>query len=130
VLRPAAKQNDRVVAIDTHLVQPPGPSSPVPTPHPFSGIIDGGLHDHVLIDGLPAATVGSTASNKPSHVPSGGTFVTAPTNRAEIVAGSTTVFINGKAAGRAGDTARTCNDPVPMPIGRVVVTSSTVMIGG
>jgi len=39
------------------------------------------------------------------------------------------VLINGKAAARAGDTAQTCNDPVPMPVGTVVATS-TVLIGG
>jgi len=52
-----------------------------------------------------------------------------PTNQGEVISGSTTVLINGKAAARAGDTAQTCNDPVPMPVGTVVATS-TVLIGG
>ena len=30
--QPAAKQGDKVVAIDIHLIQPPGPASPVPVP--------------------------------------------------------------------------------------------------
>jgi uncharacterized Zn-binding protein involved in type VI secretion len=46
-----------------------------------------------------------------------------------VISGSTTVLINGKAAARHGDTAQTCNDPVPMPVGTVVATS-TVLIGG
>jgi uncharacterized Zn-binding protein involved in type VI secretion len=126
---PAAKQNDRIVAIDTHLVQPPGPVSPVPTPCPFSGPIAGGLSSDVFINGLPAATVGSTATNTPPHVPVGGTFVNPPTNRGQVSSGSKTVLINGKAAARAGDQALTCNDPTPMPVGSVVA-QSTVLIGG
>jgi uncharacterized Zn-binding protein involved in type VI secretion len=45
--------------------------------------------------------------------------------------GSTTVFIDGKAAARAGDPAITCNDPPQPPpgTGRVQVASSTVSIG-
>jgi uncharacterized Zn-binding protein involved in type VI secretion len=42
--------------------------------------------------------------------------------------GSATVMINGKPAARAGDTAMTCNDPSPLPVGTVVATG-TVMIG-
>lgn len=126
---PAAKQNDRIVAIDTHLVQPPGPAPPVPTPCPFDGPITGNLSSNVLVQGLPAATVGSTANNQPSHVPIGGAFVNPPTNLGTVNSGSTTVLINGLAAARAGDTAKTCNDPVPLPVG-VVMAVSTVLIGG
>jgi len=128
---PAAKQNDRIVAIDTHLVQPPPPAPvpPVPTPCPFSGPITAGVSSNVFINGLPAATVGSSATNTPPHVPIGGTFVIPPTNQGQVISGSATVLINGKAAARAGDQAQTCNDPVPMPVGTVVATS-TVLIGG
>lgn len=127
--QPAAKQNDRIVAIDTHLVQPPPPASPVPTPCPFSGPISGGVSANVFIQGLPAAMVGSTAVNTPPHVPVGGMFVNPPTNQGQVISGSSTVLINGQAAARNGDTAQTCNDPVPMPVGTVVATS-TVLIGG
>lgn len=125
---PAAKQGDRVTAVDMHLIQPPsGP--PVLVPHPFSGIIDGALSTDVKINGLPAATVGSTATNTPPHIPQGGTFVIPPTNQGQISIGSTTVRINKKPAARAGDTALTCNDPVPLPVG-TVVAAGTVRIGG
>ncbi len=127
--QPAAKQGDRITAIDTHLIQPPGPSSPVPTPNPFNGIIDGSLSSDVMIQGRPAATANSTATNIPPHIPVGGTFVNPPKNRGTIIQGSTTVTINGKAAARSGDTARTCNDPVDAPVGTVVAVG-TVMIGG
>jgi uncharacterized Zn-binding protein involved in type VI secretion len=127
--QPAAKQGDRVTATDIHLIQPPGPTSPVPTPHPFSGIIDGSLSADVKIEGRAAVTVNSTATNTPPHIPQGGTFVVPPTNRATIIKGSATVKINGKPAARSGDTALTCNDPVDMPVG-TVVAQGTVNIGG
>jgi uncharacterized Zn-binding protein involved in type VI secretion len=55
--------------------------------------------------------------------------VVPPTNRATITTGSLTVTINGRAAARAGDIARTCNDPVELPVGQVVA-SGQVVIGG
>ena len=127
--QPAARQGDRVTAIDTHLIQPPGPTSPVPVPHPFSGIIDGGTSKDVTIGGAPAAMQDSTATNTPPHLPIGGSFVTPPSNKATIMQGSMSVTINGRPAARAGDTARTCNDPVDLPVG-VVVAAGVVTIGG
>jgi uncharacterized Zn-binding protein involved in type VI secretion len=125
---PAAKRGDRVTANDMHMIQPPGTAPPVLLPHPFAGILDGGLSADVNVMGLPAATVGSTATNQPPHVPSGGSFVNPPANKGEIILGSATVLINGKAAARAGDTATTCNDPNDLPAG-TVVASGTVLIG-
>jgi uncharacterized Zn-binding protein involved in type VI secretion len=127
--QPAAKQGDRVTATDIHLIQAPGPTAPVPVPHPFSGVIDGSLSVDVSIEGKAAATLNSTATNTPAHLPQGGSFVNPPTNRATIIRGSATVFINNKPAARAGDAALTCNDPVPLPAG-TVVAASTVQIGG
>jgi uncharacterized Zn-binding protein involved in type VI secretion len=127
--QPAAKQGDRVTAIDTHLIQPPGPSSPVPVPHSFNGIIDGALSSDVNIEGKLAATVDSTATNTPQHIPQGGSFVNPPKNRAQIIKGSATVFINKKPAARSGDKALTCNDPADLPAG-TVVASGKVLIGG
>ena len=127
--QPAAKQGDRVTATDTHLIQPPGPSSPVPTPMPFMGIIDGALSGDVNIEKMPAATLGSTSTNTPPHIPVGGTFVKPPTNKGTIVSGSATVTINRKPAARNGDTSLTCNDPVDLPVGTVVAVG-TVNIGG
>jgi uncharacterized Zn-binding protein involved in type VI secretion len=108
----------------------PTPTGPVPTPlpHPFNGIISGGLSSDVLIQGLPAATVGSTATNTPPHIPQGGPFQIPPTNQGRIIISSATVLINGKQAARSGDTAMTCNDPTELPVGQVVAVS-TVLIG-
>lgn len=125
---PAARIGDRIVAIDMHLIQPPLPATPVMVPHPFSGIIDGGASRDVTIAGAAAATVDSTATNTPPHLPIGGTFVNPPNNRGTITVGSATVTVNGKAAARAGDQARTCDDTGS--IGGVVVATGKVFIGG
>lgn len=127
--QPAAKQGDRVVGTDTHIVIVPG-ASPMPLPHPFTGMINGGVSSDVRIMGKPAAVVGSTANNTPPHIPTAprASFQKPPANKATIQRGSTTVMINGKPAARAGDTALTCNDPSDLPAG-TVVAAGTVMIG-
>ncbi len=130
--QPAAKQGDRITGTDTHIVMVPSPSGTVPTPlpHPFNGIISGGLSPNVKIMGRQAATQGSTADtdNTPPHVPQGGAFQRPPVNKGQIITGSATVLINGKPAARSGDTALTCNDPADLPVG-TVVAMGTVMIG-
>jgi uncharacterized Zn-binding protein involved in type VI secretion len=129
--QPAAKQGDRVVAVDTHIVMVPGtPPAPTPLPHPFAGMLSGGLSTDVKISGHPAATVGSTADNVPPHLPTppGTTLQRPPQNKATVQQGSQTVKINGKPAARNGDKALTCNDPADLPAGTVVAVG-TVMIG-
>lgn len=127
---PGAKQGDKIMATDIHIIMIPSPGGPVPTPlpHPFTGIINANLSTNVKIMGLPAATVGSSAQNMPPHIPQGGPFQKPPLNRATIQMGSLTVRINGKSAARNGDTAMTCNDPVDLPVGKVIAVG-TVMIG-
>lgn len=129
---PAAKQGDRVVSIDKHIVLVPSPSGTVPVTQtlPFNGIINGALCENVKVEGRSAAVVGSTAANTPPHVPIGGTFAVPPSNQGQLVTGSATVFFGGRPAARASDKALTCNDPpVPQPTGSVVA-ESTVLIGG
>lgn len=131
--QPAAKQGDRIVATDTHIVLVPaaaGAPVPTPLPHPFSGILDASLSGNVRIMGQPAATVGSQADNTPPHIPTppGTSFQTPPSNKGTVQVGSATVRINGQSAARNGDTALTCNDPVDAPVGTVVATG-TVFIG-
>jgi uncharacterized Zn-binding protein involved in type VI secretion len=128
--QPAAKQGDRVVAVDTHLVVVPGAPKAVPLPHPFAGLIGGGLSTDVRVMGKPAAVVGSTADNTPPHLPTapGTGFERPPANKATIQLGSQTVMVNGKPLTRNGDKALTCNDPSDLPVGTVVAVG-TVMVG-
>jgi uncharacterized Zn-binding protein involved in type VI secretion len=127
IMPPAAKQGDHIVAIDIHMVIPPAATAAVPTPLPFDGPLDNGLSSNVTIEGQAAATLGSAATNTPAHF-APGTIVVPPSNRGTIVAGSTSVTINGKPAARMGDRTLTCID-APSPPG-MVVAISTVSIGG
>lgn len=128
--KPAAKQGDKIVATDIHIVMVPSPGGPIPTPlpHPFNGMLDGALSGDVNIMGMPAATVDSSATNIPAHIPAGGPFQSPPANKGSVMLGSNTVFINGKGAARMGDVATTCNDPADLPVG-TVIASGTVMVG-
>jgi uncharacterized Zn-binding protein involved in type VI secretion len=131
--KPAAKENDQVTSVDTHIMMVPSANGAIPTPlpHVFSGKINGGVIKSVKIGGKAAAVVGSTADNSPAHTPTppGSTFQKPPSNKATIKTGSATVKIGGKQAARAGDTAATCHDPADVPSGKVIA-AGTVMIGG
>ena len=132
---PAAKQGDQIQAVDIHIVMvpaPPGPPVPTPMPLPFEGMINDGVSSNVKIQGMPAAILGCKAQNTPPHlVPPPAQFQKQPTNKGTVIKGSATVFINKKPAVRLGDTALTCNDPVDLPMGLVVVAGEpTVFIGG
>ena len=127
--KPAAKHGDQIRATDMHLVRVPGGGG-ASLAHPFVGFIDGAFSSNVYIMGRPAATAGSTADNRPAHLPTppGTGFLKPPANRGTIMVGSPTVLINGKPAARDGDVAMTCNDPVDLPVGKVIA-SGTVLIG-
>lgn len=130
---PLAKEGDQVVAVDTHIVMVPTAGGPVPTPlpHPFSGQLDGALAATVKTGGKAVATVDSTATNQPAHVatPPGTSFQKPPANKGTVAIGSATVKIAGKAAARAGDTVKTCNDPADAPVGSIVA-AGMVLVGG
>ena len=128
---PAAKMGDLILATDIHIVLVPTPTGPVPTPtpSPFIGQITLNVSPNVLINGRPAATLGSIAQNMQPHIPIGGSFMKPPTNMGRIIFCSSNVFINGKPAARNGDIAMTCNDPVDMPVGTVLSLGTNVFIG-
>ncbi len=126
--KPAAKQGDRVVGVDTHIVLIPSPGGPVPTPlpSPFAGELVSDLSQDVLIEDKGAALVGSVARNSPPHVPAGGPFQKPPANQGNIQIGSQTVLVNDKGLARLGDTAMTCNDPADAPQGSVIASGSVL----
>jgi uncharacterized Zn-binding protein involved in type VI secretion len=133
--QPAARQGDRVAGVDVHIVLVPAPPSPTPNPmplpHPFSGTLVSSTVASVQIGGKPAATVGSVARNSPAHVPTmpGTAFQRPPANAGSVSVGSATVTIGGKAAARAGDPVKTCNDPVDADTSAIVGGEPTVLIG-
>ena len=128
--KPAAKKDDKVVGIDTHIVMVPAPSGQVPTPmpNPFSGKLTGKLSKDVLIQNKAAATKDSTADNSPKHVATGGTFQKNPSNKGTVKKGSAKVLINNKEAAHTGDPVETCNDPTDSQTSKVI-GSGTVLIG-
>jgi uncharacterized Zn-binding protein involved in type VI secretion len=123
---PLAKQGDRITALDTHDVVVGNVTRPEVLP--FSGHLTGNLSNDVLIEGRPAATVGSTATNLPGHTPTSGVIYPPASNQGTVSSGSTTVVINGRAAARAGDRAHTCNHPVDLPVG-TLLAAGTVYAG-
>lgn len=128
---PAARKDDPVSGVDTHIIMIPTPAGEVPTPipHPFKAKIASGVSTNVKIGGKFAAVSGSQTQNEPSHVPMGPRFMVNPTNKGTVLIGSTSVMINKKPAARQGDKVLTCNDPAPLPMGTIVAGEASVKIG-
>ena len=127
---PAAKQNDQVIGVDTHIILvPAGPTTvPTPIPHPFNGIINGGCEPTVMIMGMPAAVVGSTAQNTPPHIPQGGAFAKPPTNMGTIILGSPNVFIGCGSGGGGGGGSGSVDGAID-PAASASVDASSTSIG-
>jgi uncharacterized Zn-binding protein involved in type VI secretion len=125
--QPIAKQGDRIVGIDTHIVLIPSSGPPVPTPIPFAfdGPLEDSLSTTMFIDNKAVAVVGSGATNTPAHIPFGGSFQKPPSNHATISSGSSQVFVDNKAVARANDPARCCNDPADQDTGHVIAGGTT-----
>ena len=125
--KPVAKQGDRVVGIDTHIVLVPVPGGTIPTPMPlaFSGSLEDSLSTTMSIDNKRVALKGSGATNTPAHIPIGGSFQKPPSNRATVSNGSSTVFVDNKALARANDTAQCCSDPNDQDTGHIVAVGTT-----
>lgn len=82
----------------------------------FSGEISGGCSGDVLINGRPAAVVGSTTTERDSCCGS---------SAGAVAAGSGSVFINGRPAARQGDALSAHSGS-----GSVSSGSGDVIIGG
>jgi uncharacterized Zn-binding protein involved in type VI secretion len=126
---PAAKRGDRIQARDKHLAKASN-GALIVSEHAFDGRLSDGLSANVNINGQPAAMVGSGARNDDQHQPvTATTFVRTPSELATISElNQRKVRINRKVAACDGDIAETCNDPVDLPIGKVVA-SGNVRIG-
>lgn len=125
--QPAAREGDRMIGMDVHVVLVPAGASEVPTPAPcvFRGTLGGSLSPDVRIGGKPAAVVGSTAPVE--HQPPPGTRFEKPLtkNQGTIRSGSATVRINGRRAARTGPTMLACDDSGGSARGTVVVGEPT-----
>ncbi len=94
-------------------------------------MISDGVIDSVKVMGQPGAVKGSTSKHTPPHIPMGpGPFQKPPANKGEIVTGSSSVFYEDKEAAMLGDTGKMCADPSDAPVGKVMGTAATVLIGG
>ncbi len=122
-----AREGDRVVGLDNHIVVVS--QVPVVVPSPFTGELSGKLSSTVFIDGKAVALVGSTADNKPQHIPVGGSFMNSPANKGTVSDGSSVMFVDGVAVARDGDPVECCNDPADQDTGHVMVGSGTVYAG-
>ena len=129
--KPVAKEGDKIVGVDTHIVMVSSPAGPVPTPSPspFSGKLARSLAASVYVDGRQAAINGSEADNSPNHIPIGGSFQRAPSNVGKISSASGTVLAGGVGIARMGDPATCCNDLGLENTGSVVATGTTVFSG-
>ncbi len=111
-----AKQDDKVMGFDIHLMKVPSGNGTaiVPIPHPFIGKIADSLSKDVKIAGKAAAVKGSKAKHDDSmHMQMPGTisFNQSPKKEGEVTGGTAPkVKINGKEAATIGSTVSTCND--------------------
>ena len=124
---PAIVMGDKVTGVCAgHLIIGPlGVPVPAP-PMPFSAPLTLGLSTTVLIGGKPAALMGSTGYNTPPHVGlhASDPFLLPIMEVGQVVTGSVTVMIDGKAAATAQSTATCCVVP-----GQIPPTVTNVLIG-
>jgi uncharacterized Zn-binding protein involved in type VI secretion len=127
---PAAVLGDRVSATCAiHQIPNPATGAPQPgPPMPFSAPLLQGLATRVLIGGKPAAVQGSSGVNTPPHVGlhPADPFMLPLQQQATVVAGSTTVLVEGKPAARTGAPCTVC---AGLP-GQLAGTAANVLIGG
>jgi len=109
-----AKQDDKVIGVDTHILMEPSPSGAVPTPfsHPFVGALKEDLAASVKIWNNKVATKNSVAKHLAGHVPTGpGPFQKTPDNKGKVTGGTEkSVKANGKEVAVIGSSVTTCND--------------------
>ena len=61
--KPAAREGDMVMGVDTHIVMIPSPGGPVPTPlpSPFTGKLSGDLSHALILDSYGSAAAEAAA---------------------------------------------------------------------
>lgn len=126
---PVIRMNDKITGTCA-IHQVPNPASgapqPSPAPLPFSAPLLQGLETSVLINGQPAAVMGSSGVNTPPHV---GLHVTDPyavptMQTGRVIKGSTKVLAGGKPLATVSGQATCCATP-----GSLVSTQTKVLAG-
>lgn len=110
--------------------QIPNPASGVPQPAPpmpFNAPLMQGLATTVMIGNKPAAVAGSTGYNQPPHVGlhASDPYMAPPTQIGQVVAGSATVYFDGRPAAYTGCQVSQCAQVPAMLTG----TAVTVLVG-
>lgn len=109
-----AKQDDKVIGLDIHILMVPSPSGAVPTPfpHPFIGALKEDLSESVKIGSNKVAIKNSVAKHTAGHTPMGpGTFQKNPENKGKVTNGTEkSVKATGKEVAVLGSQVTTCND--------------------
>jgi uncharacterized Zn-binding protein involved in type VI secretion len=127
--QPAVVMNDRIMATCAiHQVpSPTGAPMPSPAPLPFSAPLTMGLATTVTIGGKPAAVQGSNGMNTPPHVGlhASDPFMVPTMQVGRVMAGSGTVFADGKPMAYTGCTVIACNN---LPA-QVAGSAATVLVG-
>ena len=108
-----AKQDDKVVGVDTHIIMIPSINGEVPTPmpHPFTGQLKEKLEESVKLGYKKVAVKGSVAKHVTGHIPQGPRFQSQPKNKGEITGGTEpSVKVKGKEIAVLGSSVSTCSD--------------------
>ncbi len=127
---PAAVMGDRISGTcAVHQIPNPATGAPQPAPPlPFSAPLLQNLAPSVLIGGKPAAVMGASGYNTPPHVGlhASDPFLVPTMQEGRVVAGSTSVLLEGKPAAKTGATSVICAGAP----GQLAGTGATVLIGG
>lgn len=111
-----------------HQIPNPASGAPQPAgPLPFSAPLLQGLTTRIMVEGKPAAVVGSSGMNTPPHVGlhASDPYMAPPTQRGQVIAGSGTVYFEGKPAAYTGCQVTMCAQTPATVTG----TAATVRIG-
>lgn len=128
----ASKHLDIVTGVDIHIIQPPGPSPPIPVPHPFIGFLFDSADYNIMakavgamadmgVDFTPLTKVAATIGSAMPDIPDLG--VKEMIDKAKAAADSvglhseapSTVWVNHLPRARAGTIGS--NKPLHIPIG-------------
>jgi uncharacterized Zn-binding protein involved in type VI secretion len=97
---------DHLSSVDDR-IELPSHGTPLRIPHRTKAEFDRGLSDLVLVDGQPAAVVGSSGPNTEEHrQPKVGRVLVPLPTRCEVTTGSNLVFIDGRPVAHRGSTCR------------------------